>query len=789
MSRAGPSQTLHTPPERPPLDWPENEPEILPFLPMVYVAWADGHLSPAEMHRIRGTIRQREWLTLDQMEVLDRWLDPAEPPTPDELCDLRRLIERLAAPMGAEERRSLAGLGAAIARAAGKESRGWTSPEGIRTLEAVEGLLGILGDEAARGLVGAEEEEPAPPSPPPPPFDPASMEATLHPDDREVRKGIFELLGTPDFDFPPGIPTLEYRERVWKAVQTVAAAGYGAAGFPPEYGGRDDPASAIAAFQTLAHGDLSVLVKFGVHFGLFGGSVLQLGTGRHHDRYLAAIGDASLPGCYAMTEAGHGSNVREIETVARYDAAAGELVVHTPTPSARKEWIGNAVLHARVATVFAQLEVDGRSHGVHAILVPIRDEGGRIRPGVRIEDCGEKVGLNGVDNGRLWFDGVRVPRENLLNRFGDIGPDGRYASPIPSPDRRFFTMLGTLVTGRISIAAASLSVARTALAIAVRYSAMRRQFGPVGRPEIPVLDYLVHQRALLPRLATTYALSFAIRDLTQRYVRRTPEDQRPLEALAAGLKAFASWHAIETVQACREACGGQGYLAANRFGPLRADCDVFATFEGANAVLLQLVAKGLLTRYREEMGDLKPWGIVRYLADRAGTRVTQLNPVVTRRTDEEHLRDPDFHLDAFRYREDRLLSSVAQRLRRRLDEGADSFQAMNACQDHLVSLATAHVEAEILARFQAAAATASDPGIRAALGTLEALFALSTMEKHRGWYLESGLLDPPKGKAVREMVNRLCGEVRPWAVALVDGFGIPDDVLRAPAAFVVPGAG
>ena len=71
-------------------------------------------------------------------------------------------------------------------------------------------------------------------------------------------------------------------------------------------------------------------------------------------------------------------------------------------------------------------------------------------PGVRIEDCGEKLGLNGVDNGRIWFDQVRVPREALLNRYADVSPEGEYSSPIENVNARFFTMLGTLVQGRVS---------------------------------------------------------------------------------------------------------------------------------------------------------------------------------------------------------------------------------------------------------------------------------------------------------------------------------------------------
>ncbi|PWG73801.1 acyl-CoA oxidase, partial [Enterococcus hirae] len=78
------------------------------------------------------------------------------------------------------------------------------------------------------------------------------------------------------------------------------------------------------------------------------------------------------------------------------------------------------------------------------------------------------------------------------------------------------------------------------------------------------------------------------------------KDRREVEAVAAGLKAFATWHATDTIQTCREACGGQGYLAVNRFAALKADTEVFTTFEGDNIVLQQLLAKGLLTDYKKQ---------------------------------------------------------------------------------------------------------------------------------------------------------------------------------------------
>src|SRR3954453_12808654 len=179
----------------------------------------------------------------------------------------------------------------------------------------------------------------------------------------------------------------EYRERVMAWARELADERQTALGFPPEYGGEGAVGRSIAAFETLAFGDLSLLVKIGVQFGLFGGAVLHLGTKQHHDRYLADIATLRLPGCFAMTETGHGSNVQALGTTATYDPDTHEFVINTPDDDARKDYIGNAACHGRMAAVFAQLEGGGEPRGVPCLLVPIRDDDGEPMPGVRIEDC------------------------------------------------------------------------------------------------------------------------------------------------------------------------------------------------------------------------------------------------------------------------------------------------------------------------------------------------------------------------------------------------------------------
>jgi len=620
-----------------------------------------------------------------------------------------------------------------------------------------------------------------------------------------VREYERAMLSQPEFAKPPAPPpTDRYREQVSERARILAATGGPSLLFPKEYGGLGQVGAAIASFETLAHSDLSLLVKCGVQFGLFGGAVHHLGTRKHHQAYLAKIASLELPGCFAMSETGHGSNVQRVETTATWDADTGEFVIETPTESAQKDYIGNAARDGRMAAVFCQLIVGGESRGVHAILVPIRDEDGSPAAGVEIFDCGEKLGLNGVDNGRLAFHGVRVDRDALLDRYAEVTEDGEYRSPIENENRRFFTMLGTLVQGRVSVGGAAISATKSALTIAIRHGARRRQFGPPDSEELPLLEFRAHQRRLLPALATTYALHFAQEHVVAELDRifgslgegeeEAERDRRELETRAAGLKAIATWHATETIQVCREACGGAGYMSENRLGELKADTDVFTTFEGDNTILLQLVAKSLLTGYQDEFEELGAFATAGFVVSQAWETVVERSAgreVIQRLTDDlvpsrerdEDLLDRDYQLGLFRFREEHVLSGAARRLRRGLSaDGADPFEVFNDCQDHVLVAARAHVHREILEDFCAAIERADDGDLRALLERLCDLYALSELERDRAWFQEHGRISSTRAKMLTRAVNGLCAGLRPTAEDLVDAFGIPDELLAAPIA-------
>jgi len=746
-----------------------DAPELLPFVPMVYVAWANGDLSPEEIGSIRSRIAG-EPLLRSLKSALQAWLDPEAPPSASEVHRLRERLRQAEIDFG--QKRRLSELGQALAGGCGEAE--------LRALQEVETALGLADSNAGQRIAASFAPRPSVPSVEDPSFEPTEMTRFLDGPHHSLQQEVRAVLGQPRFQHRYDLSRQERRAWVRSALQDLAARGWGALGMPKEAGGEGGVERFITVFETLAHHDLSLLVKFGVQFGLFGGSVQNLGTERHHET-LRAIGRGELLGCFAMTEIGHGSNVRELETTATW--RDGGFVIHSPSDGAGKNWVGNAAEDGRMAVVFAQLDIAGEGYGVHAFLVPIRDAQGAPMPGVRLEDNGPKMGLEGVDNGRIWFDQIEVPRTALLDRFAQVDEEGRYHSPIPGETKRFFTMIGTLVAGRISVGVAGVSVAKSALTIAVRYGLARRQFGPPGEPEVRIMDYLAHQRRLLPRIAKTYALHFAQRSLLERYAEARGQDRdlQAIEAEAAGLKAYSTWHGKDTLATTRECCGGEGFAQINRIGPAYADFEIFPTFEGDNAVLLQLLTRALLAGYKRQFENMDAFGMMRFAADWASRQVESINPFANRETKPDTLRSIAFVDEALRHRAQHLLASLAQRLKSRFDRGLDAHTAINEVQDHVLSVGLAYVEAGVHERFRARVEAAPD-ALRPVLDRLRALYGLERLYEDRGWFLENGLMSGAQAKAIRDQVNALCVELRPEVAGLVDGFGIPDAVLAAPIA-------
>lgn len=742
---------------------------ILQYIPFFYVIWSDDLLSASEIAVVMKTIEQDGSLENTEKEQLLLWLNTENPPTDGEIKNWKQTIATSEVKLIESETYPLTSFSQRLI-----QHNGTGFNDHLKHIEINLGIQPNHYNHLFDIEVVHEKTSDQ--------YSFAILDEILKGPHAETVDGFREFLDQPIFKWETIRRKEDFRAKILEQVQTLAKKGYGAMAYPAEYGGTGDMPAYAAIFEHLMFVDGSLAVKFGVQFGLFGGSIQKLGSKRHHDQYLTDAGSTKLLGCFAMTETGHGSNVRGIKTTATYDHASDSIIVHTPGKNDNKEYIGNA-LHSKMATVFAQLIVNGKNEGVHAILVPLRNEKHEELEGITIEDNGYKLGLNGVDNGKIWFNNVKVPRRNLLDKYGEIRDDGTYFSSIKNPNKRFFTMLGTLVGGRICVARGALGGAKMSLAIAVKYALNRRQFNDsVKIQEDLIMDYPTHQIRLTPSIASAYVYHVTLEEMMKRYSDDSQPDKRKIETQVAGLKSIITWFANETIQECREACGGKGYLLENRIADLKGDVDIFTTFEGDNTVLLQLAAKGILSDFQAEFNSAGFASVLKLLQSQLSDTLTAINPLYSNKVDAEHLYNPKFHKHAFSYRTRRLTYTLAMRIRNYIKKGVPSYQAFLKVQTHLLALGKAYSVELAYAVFHDFCETVSDTEHKVLLEKLGTLYALNQIHLDARWFLEQGYIGGTKSKAIRQRVERLSTELRPHIEVLVDGFGIPEHCITAPIA-------
>jgi len=618
---------------------------------------------------------------------------------------------------------------------------------------------------------------------------------------KDIRLTVRKICEKPEMWQIPGLSHNEHRERVYGQLKTLVDEGATSFGFPKVVGGNSDPGGSLTVFEELVLADPSLQIKYGVQWGLFGAAIMYLGTDSHHKELLPTVINLETPGCFAMTETGHGSDVANIGTTATYDEEKQEFVIHTPSRHAWKDYIGNAALHGKAAVVFAQLITKGEHHGVHAFYVPLRDEQGNFLPGVGGDDDGIKGGLNGVDNGRLHFTIVRIPRTWLLNRYGNVDEAGNYTSSIESKGRRFFTMLGTLVQGRVSITGGVTNAQKVALTIAIRYANERRQFPSQDGQEHILMDYGRHQRRLLPALARTYAQAFAHLELLEQFDevfsgRNDTESTRAdLETVAAASKALSTWNALEIIQTCREACGGQGFMAEHRMTGLRADLDVYATFEGDNNVLLQLVAKRLLSDYSKAFASPDFGTLAQYVVEQVGEVAFNrggLRGLAQKFTDFGStarsigfVRDEEHQHQLLTDRVHTMIARLANELKHSgKKDPVETERVFNRHQNDLILAAKAHGELIQWEAFTSALKTIKNPDTLKVMTWLRDLFGFTLLEENLAWYLMNGRLTSHRAEAITDYIDgRLLGRLKPHALDLVDAFGLTEGLIRSDLAF------
>uniref|UniRef100_A0A336MWM8 Acyl-coenzyme A oxidase n=1 Tax=Culicoides sonorensis TaxID=179676 RepID=A0A336MWM8_CULSO len=534
--------------------------------------------------------------------------------------------------------------------------------------------------------------------------------------------------------------------------------------------------------------NLSIKIALGV--GLFTNAILAMGTERHMPIFKAAF-TREVVTCLAITEVSHGSNTKRIRTTATYDPKTQEFIIHTPDFEAAKCWVGNLGKTATVALAFAILyTADGQNHGLHGFLIPIRDPNTfQPYPGVLVGDIGEKCGLNGIDNGFVMFNNYRIPRINLLNRTGDVTEEGNYESVFTDPTKMLGAALESFSAGRLGIMQEASNTISHAVVIAVRYAAIRKQFGyEKDGPEVPIIEYQLHQWRIFPYLAAACVLKVSVFELTEIYLETIAKSQKDsngfellsqavaeIHALVTASKAISTWTTRDAIQECREACGGHGYLKAANLGDLRNNHDPSVTYEGDNNVLGQQASNWLLRQWNEKVES--PFGMAEFINRRNEILKQTFKEVISVHRNRVTI---EFILQCFEWLMCHLLSTIANEVQNAKENGKNLFKTRNDTQVYKARTLTRALAEYYNLRTFLNRSKRSDvtPDLQPVLEQIQLIYGLWSLDKHLATFYIGGFATGSNfGDLIRQELLKLCGEIKDMAVTIADAIAPPDWVL------------
>ncbi|CAO3570441.1 unnamed protein product [Mortierella alpina] len=542
--------------------------------------------------------------------------------------------------------------------------------------------------------------------------------------------------------------------------------------------------------QTISLIDPGFWTRFGVHYGLFFGALRGSATSSQFSHWVSkgALALNGMVGCFAMTELGHGSNVAGLETTATFDEASDQFIIHTPTVTATKWWIGGAAHTATHTVCFAQLIVRGKRYGTKSFVVQLRDTRTyTLMPGINIGDIGKKMGRDGIDNGWIQFTNVRIPRTNMLMKHTKVSRAGEVKEP-PMAQLTY----GALIQGRVAMVVDSGNIGKKAVTIAGRYAAVRRQFSssPHDVQETKLIDYAIHQYRLMPLLAQAYAFHFTgvetqklYDDLMDKLESTQPGDAsmqdtldtlKETHATSAGLKAFCTWSTLNAIEACRQTLGGHGYSAYTGLATMYNDFAVHCTWEGDNTILTLQSGRYLISCYREALaGKTQPEG-VDYL-NHLDTLLTQGCAVKTN----EEILNFDIIQQAWGVVTANVVKKAGDDFDASLKQGMNPETAYEECSQARLAAAKIHSFGYVFRRFAQAVKSAPE-GLRPILAKVCFLYGLYSIEQNAGFFLQYRYFTPSQMDFVRAQVNVYCREVRQEYIPLIDAFNYSDYMINSP---------
>ncbi|KAF2102118.1 acyl-CoA oxidase [Rhizodiscina lignyota] len=527
-----------------------------------------------------------------------------------------------------------------------------------------------------------------------------------------------------------------------------------------------------------------------LHNSMFQQTIREQASDEQKAKLMPLVDNYEIIGCYAQTELGHGSNVRGVEALAKWDPKTKEFIIHSPTLTASKWWNGSMGRTANYAIVVAQLLLPKASspttyvnHGPHPFIVQIRDmKTHQPFDGIVVGDIGPKYGYTSMDNGYMLFDNYRVPHSAMLARYNRVDPDTGVLTKSGHPA----VVYGTLTYVRANIIMHSRLILARACTIAIRYGAVRRQFkdrdapNPAAVPELAVLDYPTVMIRLLPLLATTFALHYTGEAMYNIYwgTRKSIESGdfsklAELHSASSGLKSLCTSFAADGIEVCRRSMGGHGFGGYSGILPLNNDYLSKPTVEGDNWMITQQVASYLIKKMetvvknpnaasKDSTDDL----FKHYLKSRSSK--VPVDIVRFGQVDDQAI------VEAFRWRAAHL-SYLAYEARI-VNKGK-----WNNLMIQLHKLSNAYSQTFLISHFYDAVMKSplSSP-TNTVMHDLYRLFALNTIDSDSHSFAATNAVTSASLDRIPDVVLHLMTDkIRPHAIKLVDSWSMPDYLLES----------
>jgi len=454
--------------------------------------------------------------------------------------------------------------------------------------------------------------------------------------------------------------------------------------------------------------------------------------------------------------------------------------------------------------VFAQTYIPDKngktSHeGINAFLVKIRDEKGNCCDGVTIDDMGSKMGQNGVDNARIMFKNVKVGKSMLLDnitKLNQLSPNTFQmvsTKDVTTKRQRFLAASNRLLSGRICLSCLALSESKMCLLTLQRFSQMRLSNGKKGLSDTPITEYQLYQNQITPLMVKTFVYNVGliyIRNIYGDYIVNAAknstnplyQDSRyfnQIVRLCCSIKPLLAWHTNQVGNICRERSGGQGYLSINRIEQTVSLGHATITAEGDSAVLMQKVSKEYVDDYsKNRLFD----NVLPKFNCTGNSSIDDFKKVVGNVKDFLSLH----HLvDLMKARELILLHSLAKGNKENSSSKEKIYNYwMNEASNNIQELAEIFGERicmeyyvnDFMKKFS------NNSENMKKLEKIAMLFSLLHIRKYLSFFLIHELINVENSKNLKDSTNDLIRNIFVFSNEILDGFGVPDELVIAPIA-------